>query len=301
MEIMENYYTKNFNTFDEWLELVRQDEFVYPRFRIPYHEWMNEYIDSIENRSEEEVKELLRYLLLPFTRKIDRANCESFYCLNNDPNKYLEMYKRLENGQDAWEGLTWVLQYLPYSPYKAIRALTSYHDAEVCYMPDDRIIGINQCKALIEAKFIYTNKGLENAIFDLKPREFEWLIEILYKDIGYETELTPATRDGGKDIIANIKREDGNERVYVECKLYKTTELAKQTVEAFGYRINKDNISRGILFCTGYVNDNIKSMDERIQIWTLDEIIFLLNAHIGTDWNLRLKRLIDNQRRKYVK
>jgi len=301
MELYENYYSDNYNTFEEWFELVQQDEPVYPRYRIPYKEWLQEYIANIEYRSEEEVKDLLRYLLFPFTRRMDRTEYEAFYCISKKQENLIEKYKRLENGQDAWEGLTWILQYLPYSPYKAIRALNSYHNAEVGYMPDDRIIGIGQCIEIIEARFIYTNNGLENSILGLKPREFEWLIEVLYKDIGYETELTLATRDGGKDIIANIRREDGNEKVYVECKLYKTTELARHTVEAFGYRINKDNINRGILFCTGYVNDNIRNMDERIQIWTLEDIIILLNAHIGTDWNQRLKILIENQRRKYIK
>jgi restriction system protein len=300
MELYEDLYTQNFHTFEEWFELVKQEDQVYPRFRIPYSEWLEKYIEDIDNKSEEEVKELLRYLLFPFTRKIDRADFEDFYYSNENLQK-IEKYKRLENEQDAWEGLTWVLQHLPYSPYKAIKALIAYHDAEVCYMPDDRIIGIGQCIAIIEAKFVYTNKGEENAILELNPREFEWLIEILYNNIGYETELTPATRDGGKDIIARIKREDCNDAVYVECKRYKTTELDKTTVKAFGYDIINDYINRGVLFCTGYVNDNIKNMDKRIQIWTLEEIIVLLNAHIGSDWSNRLKLLIENQRRKYIK
>lgn len=48
----------------------------------------------------------------------------------------------MDNEQDAWEGLTWVLQLLPFSPYKAIKALSSYLNAEIGSMPDDRIIGI---------------------------------------------------------------------------------------------------------------------------------------------------------------
>jgi restriction system protein len=207
----------------------------------------------------------------------------------------------MNNDQDAWEGLTWVLQLLPFSPYKAIKALNSYLNAEIGSMPDDRIIGIGQCISIIEAKFIYTNKGMENAILRLTPREFEWLIEILYQHIGYDTKLTPATRDGGKDIVAYIDREDGSEIVYVECKLYKTTELSIDTVRAFGYNIIKDNINRGVLFCTGYVNDRLKELDSRIQLWALEDIIILINAHIGADWEKRLGMLIDNQRRKYKK
>ena len=210
-----------------------------------------------------------------------------------------EKNKRIKNGDEAWEGLTWVLQYLPFKPYKAIRALNAYLEAEVCVLPDDRIIGINQCIEIIEAKFIKNNIGLEKYIFNLEPTEFEWLIELLYKDLGYDTKLTPPTGDGGKDVIASIKREDGSETVYVECKLYKTTKLTKDMVRAFGYTINSENINRGVLFCTGYVNEEIRHMDSKIQIWTLEEIIILLNAHMGSNWYKRLGLLIENQRRKY--
>ncbi|MCY6354385.1 restriction endonuclease [Clostridium sp. ZS2-4] len=311
MSYNEIYYTQNYNTFDEWLKLVIKKEKVYPCCRIPYEEWVEEYIADIKNKSIEEVKNLLRCLLMPVNRKLDLMNYESYVCMkNSNDNKliktaidmsHIEQYKRIENQQDAWEGLTWVLQLLPFSPYKAIKALNSYLEAEVCYMPDDRIIGINQCIAIIEGKFIYTNEGLENSILQLKPREFEWLIEILYKHLRYETILTPATRDGGKDIIARIDREDCKEKVYVECKLYKTTKLTNENVTSFAYRVIKDNIHRGVLFCTGYVNKKLRELDSRIQIWTLEEIIVLLNAHIGSDWDKRLELLIGNQRIKYKK
>ncbi len=72
-----------------------------------------------------------------------------------------------------------------------------------------------------------------------------------------------------------------------------------ETVRAFGYSIINDKINRGVLFCTGYVNEDIKNMDPRIQIWTLEEIILLLNAHMGYDWYKRLDLLMENQRKKY--
>lgn len=320
MELLEGFYSDNFNDFNEWYGLVKKNESVYPRFRIPYVEWVDEYVNNIDNKSEKEVKELVRYLLFPFTKNLDKSSYKDYLVIaktledENIPSNIadnmkkslegfnnIEKYRRIENGQNAWEGLTWVLQLLPYNPYKAIKALNSYMDAEVAYMPDDRIIGIQQCISIIEAKFIYTNKGLENSILQLNPREFECLIGSLYENIGYETEITPATRDGGKDIIARIDREDGKEVVYAECKLYKTTELSNETVKAFGYTVIKDNINRGVLFCTGYVNEKLKKLDSRIQIWTLEEIIILLNAHLGSDWSKRLSLLIENQKFKYEK
>lgn len=317
MELFEDIYTNNFNSFEQWLKLINDNQFVYPRFRIPYSQWVEDYINNIENRSESDVKSLLRYLLFPFSREIDEYIYNDFNMLTqriknkNIPKEIYDILKkdlekidrveknrRVLNRQEAWEGLTWVLQLLPYKPYKAIKALNSYIEAEIMYMPDDRIIGINQCISIIEAKFIHTNKGLENYILNLNPREFELLIGRLYENLGFDVEITPATRDGGKDIIAQINREDGKEIVYVECKLYKTTELSKTSVRAFGYSIFKDNINRGVLFCTGYVNEELRVLDNRIQIWTIEEIMVLLNAHLGTDWNRRLNRLINSNKGK---
>ena len=40
------------------------------------------------------------------------------------------------------------------------------------------------------------------------------------EDMGFSVELTKATRDGGRDIIANIKTKIWNFLAYVECKRY---------------------------------------------------------------------------------
>ncbi|MEI3234696.1 MAG: hypothetical protein V8S33_09935 [Intestinibacter bartlettii] len=98
---------------------------------------------AFEEKSESEVLELLRYLLFPFTRNIDISGYNGFkevYDESNDTGddsdpdrtsvfmnfEKIEKYKRMENNQEAWEGLTWILQLLPFSPYNAIRALGLY-------------------------------------------------------------------------------------------------------------------------------------------------------------------------------
>ena len=104
------YYTDNFETFDEWYNLVKTNAEVFPRFRIPYQEWVDEYIERIEEKSESEVLKSLRYLLFPFTRNLDISSYSDFkevYDESNDsgcsdPNrttvlmnlKKIEKYKR---------------------------------------------------------------------------------------------------------------------------------------------------------------------------------------------------------------
>jgi restriction system protein len=187
MEFLEYLYTNNYKNLDEWIQLIKKGENVYPRFRIPYQDWLDTYLENIADIDEEEVITLLRLLLQPFTRVIDIANYKAFYKASKDTNNLenknkemlriydsrlkCEKYKRIENGQEAWEGLTWVLQFLPFGPFKAIKALSSYLEAEVCFLPDDRIIGVEQCIDIIEAKYINNSIGLEKYILNLKPRE----------------------------------------------------------------------------------------------------------------------------------
>lgn len=310
-EFNSKYYTDNYSSLKEWLNLVMHNGDVFPFCKIPYYKWFDDYIDNIKEESVESVKNLLRCLLGPINRKLDEKQYEDylFYLNSNDEelrenakmmaNNY-EMFNRIEKGENAWEGITWVLELLPRHPYMAIKALESYLSAQVSLLPDDRIIGIEQSSEIISARFIYFERPLEK-LLELKPVEFEWLIEELYQAMGYETKWTKATRDGGKDIIAKINRIDGYEEVYVECKLYSMTELRRKDVGYFGYIINKNNINRGVIFCTGYVNENIKNMDEKIQIWTYENINILLNSFIGSNWPENLERIIQNKRRQYNK
>ncbi len=55
-------------------------------------------------------------------------------------------------------------------------------------------------------------------LYDLSSRKFEQLIADILCDFGFDVELTPATRDGGKDIYAYIKNEVCSFLMFVECK-----------------------------------------------------------------------------------
>ncbi len=65
----------------------------------------------------------------------------------------------------------------------------------------------------------YFNKYPEK-LYDLNPRKFEELIASILRDLGFDVELTKATRDGGRDIIASIRTKVSTFLTYVECKRY---------------------------------------------------------------------------------
>ncbi len=63
----------------------------------------------------------------------------------------------------------------------------------------------------------YLNRNPQE-IYKLTSRKFEELIASILEDLGFDIELTQATRDGGKDIIASIKTGLTNILAYIECK-----------------------------------------------------------------------------------
>lgn len=63
-------------------------------------------------------------------------------------------------------------------------------------------------------------KRTPDDLFKITPRQFEEVIADLLTNMGMEVEITPATRDGGKDILAYMKTEIGKFLCLVEAKQY---------------------------------------------------------------------------------
>lgn len=58
-------------------------------------------------------------------------------------------------------------------------------------------------------------------LHSLSPRKFEEIVAAVFRNNGFEVELTPETRDGGVDIVAVRKNGFGGSTLHlVECKRY---------------------------------------------------------------------------------
>lgn len=64
-----------------------------------------------------------------------------------------------------------------------------------------------------------TDESILNRLMTLTPQEFETTIARLYVALGFGTRVTPATRDGGIDIIASRTTPGGGtEKLAIQCK-----------------------------------------------------------------------------------
>jgi hypothetical protein len=57
-------------------------------------------------------------------------------------------------------------------------------------------------------------------MYELQPRKFEELVAELFRDMGYDVVLTPASGDGGRDIKAFRKDACGTLLTLIECKRF---------------------------------------------------------------------------------
>ncbi len=279
--------------FKEWFMLASNRRgMYYPTSKIPFR-FYNDYLKDVGAKDINEIKEVLRILLGGGTFGIDTFMFEycpelDKYCKENKNSgiNYSissdERYHRMMIGRTAWEGVTWGLNFLPVYPIKVIELLQDYLIASIQSMPDDMIDGYYQAIEIIRKRFVDI-KYPEEIFEALKPCEFERLICVLYNKIGYSTEWTQATRDGGKDIIASKENAYGNEYIYIECKKYSKSELKIETVRAFAYTVLNDKVHKGIIFCTGYVPKTLFEYDQRIEIIDYSKLIELLNSYYG-DW-----------------
>ena len=104
---------------------------------------------------------------------------------------------------------------------------------------------------------------------DLNGLDFEKEIANLYRKLGYETTLTPATADGGVDIIL---RKDG-ERIAVQCKHHKNP-VGPNDVRALQGVVVAQKFNSGIFVSlNGYtptVRQEVRSTSDNVKIELLD-------------------------------
>lgn len=122
-------------------------------------------------------------------------------------------------------------------------------------------------------------------LLNLTSREFEYFIASVYKKLGYDVVVTPASADGGKDII--LKDDKGN-KIYVECKRWhKKTgyTIGREICQKLIGAMAKDNVKKGIIVTTGEIHENAyeykkeleSNSNMKLQILNTNNIINLCN------------------------
>jgi restriction endonuclease Mrr len=104
-------------------------------------------------------------------------------------------------------------------------------------------------------------------LYKLAPRKFEEIIATILKDMGCEIELTPETRDGGRDILAVFPSPFGKLMTIVECKRYAPhRKIGIEIVERFLWVLDRrDNASCGLIATTTYFSSEAKALENEFK------------------------------------
>ncbi len=124
-------------------------------------------------------------------------------------------------------------------------------------------------------------------LHEMPPREFEQLVfELLIRD-GFECLLTPATRDGGYDILARYHTPVGPVIYLVECNHFGPQRpVGVSIVRGLYGVVENQRANAGLIVTTSHLSPDAISLTEelryRMEAREYDELVTWLKKHSGT-------------------
>ena len=134
-------------------------------------------------------------------------------------------------------------------------------------------------------------KGLDARpnLMELTPAEFESLITNLFSNMGLETRLTQASRDGGVDCVAYDTRPIFGGKVIIQAKRYKNKVGPSAVRDLFG-AIHNEGATKGILITTsGYGPASYDfASNKPLELLDGTNLLYLLKEHAGVEAKIEI-------------
>ena len=142
---------------------------------------------------------------------------------------------------------------------------------------------------MADPRFVTEQQVLETLdtrpnLMELTPSEFESLITNLFEQMGLDTKLTQASRDGGVDCVAYDARPILGGKVVIQAKRYKNTVGVSAVRDLFGTMQN-EGATKGILVTTsGYGKASHEFANGKpLELIDGGNLLYLLQEHAGIE------------------
>ena len=308
-----------------WLSVVTgqvpqpADDFIVIAF--PTDAIRDEYLHDISSRVESEVRKILARML-GHSRSLPDWDALQIRILRSKPfddalrsgpaddslgsrPRFSDYERRAilatagQSSEPTWPGLTWVLDLLPGYPDRALAVVSAFLHAHFEVLPDMRISGLSDAAAVIRYRYILSAAEAHRRILStIDWRDFEFLVAALYQAKGYEVEVTPKQKDGGRDVIARRTGADA-ETLHIACSRGVRKNDAADVAALNGRLDTGERASRGIFVnIAGFTEQGRGTAMEiakempRISLIGGDQLLQQLNEHLGADWPYRFERII---------
>lgn len=298
-------------TLDEWLKYIYipEDErdFSIIDYQFPTKKIYQMYLDNIEDRTDKDIKFLLRLFLLDTVYlESDKELCKTILNYHTKENiKHLsENYifiEKLFSIKPPWPSIIWILDLLPHNPDKAIQVIQSYYRAHCQYLPDGRSTGLFDAIEIIKLKYIKHYLPVKESLLNLDFREFEFLCAYLYKKKNYEINVTKTSRDGGYDIVAYKNNQRENIKIFIECKRY-TNNISVGYIRKLLGKLVSEKATKTVLIATTYftkpaIDESNKS--QRLELINIEEFDYDMRKYVDYNWVYNIPNYINEIKRDF--
>ena len=209
--------------------------------------------------------------------------------------EYARRLRKMNERHHAHPGVRWVLDLLPDSPRTAVTTIEAYLNAHAGFLPDGRLLGLFDAIAIVRARWMTPpdDGSAVTLLYRLSPREFEALIAALYERMGFQIKLTPARRDGGRDVIVTDNSPAQRRTLYVECKLH-TNPIGVEIVRQLRGVVTRHDVDSGVVVTSSrFTRQAIVEAtgDNRIELIDGRRFVTLLTEYFGPLWFAKLDSL----------
>jgi restriction system protein len=171
---------------------------------------------------------------------------------------------------------------------KRLRAIVSQSPSElVAVKPVFNIMMIDE--RFIAGVNVISEIDHRRNLMDLTPSEFEALISNLFQQMGLDTKLTRASRDGGVDCVAFDPRPVLGGKVIVQAKRYKNIVGVSAVRDLFG-AVHNEGASKGILVTTSHFGKAAFGFanGKPLELINGANLLYLLKEHAGVEAKIEM-------------
>ncbi len=113
--------------------------------------------------------------------------------------------------------------------------------------------------------------GLEDYLNSIRPTEFEELVAEIWAELGYETEVTPGSRDRGIDVIAT-KEIPVTEKVLIQAKAYsEQNKVGSKEIRNYATLYQQESgVDRVVVVTTGEFTSDAETLAKDLDVRTVD-------------------------------
>ena len=200
--------------------------------------------------------------------------------------------------------MTWLIDLAFHHPAQAFEVAHSFLSVHFWVLNDQVIDGIFDFMATVRCHFRLESSDDADALLirSLSPRDLEYLVAALWGRIGYVTEITKATRDGGKDVIAKRDAPGQQEVVLIECRQWSKKISVKAIREMIGV-MQDERANKGVVVAPGGFSQGTGSATEyaarlrTVELVDGARLATIMTERFGPRWPIEIDRHIQAGRR----